>query len=239
MNLTSAIRKFVPTYGYTFPSAAEFLLQAQELKYTPDMGFLEQREWQLIFVFDELKKDHLKNELLGEERQLKYPAYTQKPFHVWDKPGNPLFSPVPTEANGFTVPIVGFPPIAKIKGEIWKIRPQQFPVLDTYKQNTVEFSRKLVRFIVPYRALVFLKDHTLDPFFGPIVGNVGANYTGSSVRHSEEMVAIVRAWMYVAEPKFWDPILTAYDFKGLETFSSKQRRWLDQYYYVRRPNLQK
>lgn len=237
----NTVRKVIPTYGYTAPTEAEVLWELSQTKFTPDIARLEQYEWQLLFVVDELKKDHIKHDLLGVERALKFPGYTQKPFRFW-MPNDPTMSPIPTETSeGHNVlnNIVGWPPAVKIKGELWKIRSQQFITLDTYKQNTVQFSRKMVRIIVPHRAVVWLKDHNLDPEFGVQDPTARRDYSGSSIKHSKEIVTIIRCWMYVAKPTFWDPIITAYDFSPVETFQTDRRRWLDQYYHIRRPNLLK
>jgi hypothetical protein len=142
------------------------------------------------------------------------------------------------KVDGFQNPLPFFPPIAKIKGEVYKVRPQQFHLeLDRYRQNTVEYRRERVRLIVPYRKVEFLRDHNLDPSFGVQEAFSRSDYTGSSVKTSEEVVAIIRAWMYIGEPKYWDPLISAYDYGHIETFRAKNRRWLQEYYNIRRPPL--
>ena len=133
--------------------------------------------------------------------------------------------------------IHGLPPVAKIKGEVYLIRPQRFLELDRYHQNTVEYTRRRVRLIVPYRKVLWLKDHHLDPAFGVTTAVNRLNYQGKSVKTTQEFVAIIRAWMYIGTPTYWDPLISLFDYAPIEAFYGKNRRWCEQYYSVRRPPL--
>ena len=225
-----------PFDNYTTPSSDELAAERERTQFTPDIAKLEQYEWQLIFVTDELKKQHLKNSLLGSEQRYKFPAFTQKNFHYWqhEAPFNP---PVPFRVadDVITNPLPFYPPIGKIKGQVFIIRPQAFLDLDNYKQNTVEFQRHRVRLVVPYRKLVWLKDHNLDPAFGVQEAFCRSEYNGKSVTHSKEIVCIIRAWMYIGIPSFWDPLITAYDWGSAEHYHSNTRRWCETFYSIRRP----
>jgi len=64
---------------------------------------------------------------------------------------------------------------------------------------------------------VWLKDHNLDPAFGVQEAFCRSEYNGKSVTHSKEIVCIIRAWMYIGIPSFWDPLITAYDWGAAET----------------------
>lgn len=249
--LTNTVRKVLPTYGYTSPDRASLHQVLEATKFTPDISQLELYEWQLFFAPDEMKRDHPRHDILGAEREFKFPAFTQKKYHFWQHAA-PFLPNVPMEAETNAVPF--FPPIAMIKGEVYAIRPQRFLELDRYKQNTVEFQRHRVRLVVPYRRVKFVKepwihhdfhgesyDHRLHAF-SPTGGMASMNsftskYTGSSVITEEEKVAIVRAWMYIGKPEFWDPLINAYDYTPVESFKSKNRRWLTEYYNIRRPPL--
>lgn len=233
--LTTAVRKIIPTFGYDMPDRAMLLHALEETKFTPDISKLEMYEWQLFFAPDELKKDHVKHALLGDDKQYKFPAFTQKGYHFWQA-NAPFDAPVAMETEPVNVSPF-FPPVAKIKGEIYAIRPQRFLDLDRYRQNTVEYERQRVRFVVPYRKVLWLKDHNLDPSFGVQDEFSRSRYTGSSVTTSEERVAILRAWMYIGKPEFFDPLISAYTHSPVETFHAKNRRWCETYYNLRRPPL--
>lgn len=235
--IVTALRKVLPSYGYTKPDDAALWQALEDTKFTPDIARLEEFEWQLYFAIDETKKDFIKHDLLGPEKEYKFPGFTQKPFHYWQHSA-PFLPPIPTTVTDNPLNSMPFfPPIAKIKGQVYAIRPQRFIELDRYKQNTVEYYRERVRLIVPYRQVLFLKDHNLDPAFGVQEVFSRSAYAGSSIKTSEEKVAIIRAWMYIGKPEFWDPLISAYDYTAVETFTAKNRRWLETYYNIRRPPL--
>lgn len=235
--LTSAIRKVLPSFGYN--DSRELVHKAMEAsKFTPDIAKLEEYTWQLYFAIDETKKDHFKHHLLGVDAQYRFPAFTQHNFTYWD-PLVPFMSPVAMREVGSKVDIPNFPPAAKIKGQVYLIRPQRFLELDPYKQNTVEYHRERVKLIVPYRQVEFLKDHNLDPAFGVQEAFCRSDYEGSSIKTSRETTCIIRAWMYIGKPEFYDPLLTAFDYKSVEYHFSNKRRWCEKYYNIRRPALQK
>lgn len=235
--LTNLVRKVVPTYGYDVTTAQAMLTQAlEDTKFTPDVSTLEEYEWQLYFAPDETKKDHLKHDLIGSDRQYKFPGFTQQNYHYWAHAA-PFLPPIPLVPAAPVNLLPFFPPVAKIKGEVYAIRPQRFLELDKYKQNGVEYQRQRIRLIVPYRKVLWLKDHNLDPSFGVQDVFSRSRYTGNSTKTSEEYVAIIRAWMYIGKPEFWDPLISAYDYTSVETFYAKSRRWCEQYYNIRRPPL--
>lgn len=236
--LKEMVRAVAPgsSLGYRLPDL-EFLWQMYEAtKFTPDIAKLEKYAWQLIFVTDQLKEGHLHNAKLGPEASYRFPAFTQQGFHYWDTP-IPFLPPVPMKVEYTINPVKGFPPIAKIKGEVHLIRPQQFMTLDRYKQNTVEYQRERIKLVVPYTPVKLLKDHNLDPRFGVQEVFCRSDYKGSSVALDRETTCTIRAWMYTGKPDFWDPLINAFDYKAVETFHSKNRRWCQEYYNLRRPTL--
>jgi len=225
--LTSTLRRLVPEYGYTLPSREEFLAELEKTKYTPDISKLEEQAWQKVFVIDELKRRHLKHSLLGEDIHYAGPAYTQDPYRLWVKRNDPTASPIPMKAskedNGF---VRYFPSPAKIKGEVWFVRSERLLALDTYKQNTVEFRRKRVTVILPYRPLTWLKDPYKDP------DNTLSGYR-PSVKLGEERVYLLQPWMYVGRHTFWEPHLTAFDYEGGALHKSSHP-WCSTFYHVKR-----
>lgn len=245
--LTQAIRTIMPTYAFTTPSREELLAELEATKFTPDIATLELYEWQLFFSPDETKKDHPKHELLGD-CVYKFPGFTQQNYHYWN-PVEPWHNPVAMELTHPENIIRGLPPTAKIKGQVHLIRPQQFIPLDRWKQNTVEYFRRRVRLIVPFRHVLWLKDHNIDhDFTGEAYDHrldarnneyntVTSKYMGRSVKTTEERVVIIRAWMYIGLTSYWDPLINLYEYQAVETFHGKNRRWCEQYYSIRRPPL--
>lgn len=236
--LKEAIRIVNPSYG--FDAARSIVRQALEAtKFTPDIDILQERERNLLFVCDELKKDHPQHRLLGDA-QFCFPAYTEKSFRFWenDDPTEHRIPMLEPDGSPLHNQYTHFPPVAKIKGELYAVKAEEtFLKLDPYKENTVQFVRQRVKLVVPYRKVVWLKDHSLDPDFGVYTGHNRLDYNGSSVKHSAEKTCIIRAWMYIGKPEFWDPILTAYNWKAVEHHHSDKRRWCETYYSIRRPPL--
>lgn len=234
--LTQAIRTIVPSYGYSQPAREEFLAELERTKFTPDIAVLEEYEWQAIFVTDELKKKFLKHDLLGPDKDYCFPAFTQKAYHYWQS-NQPWEGAIPFECSQLRNHIVGWPPIGKIKGEVYLIRPQAFLDIDAYKQNTVQYVRDRIRLVVPFRRIEWRKD-IYDKAFGPLEpnGHFPVDYNGKATLTTPEHTYTVRAWFYSGKPEYWDPIITAYDYGHVETFHSNNRRWADTYYTIRRPH---
>jgi hypothetical protein len=227
--IRQAIQKILPksSLGYELPERAFFDFLDQETKYTPDIAILEQHEWQLYFACDETQLGHHKGSLLGES-VYKMPGFTQKPFNYWD-PKVPFLPPIPMEAKGFRNPMPFYPEIAKIKGQVLLIRPQTFLKLDEYKEQGVQYRREKARIIVPYRKIRSLTDHPSLPTTDievELAAGLGLTF---------ERVHVIRAWMYVGIPEYWDKLITAFDYGAVQTYESKSRLWCPTYYQYRRP----
>lgn len=223
-----AVRTLLPksSLGYDLPDRAYFEHLLLETKYTPDIAVLEQHEWQLYFAHDETQSGHLKHDLLGESKY-QMPGFTQKSFNYWD--GGPVFGAVPLEATGFIKPLPGWPDIAKIKGQIFLIRPKAFLTLDDYKENGVQFVRTKGRVIVPYRLTKFLHDTSYPDIELEWVSEQG------HIGLTKEKVCVIKAWMYTGVPAFWDKLISNYDWRSVTTFEARNRNWCRTYYQVRRP----
>jgi hypothetical protein len=224
--LKEAARMLMPQskFGYELPHPSWFEFMKEETRYTPDVAKLEEFEYQLYFACDETQRGHSRHEILDGE--YKCPGFTQQSFNYW-YPETPWDPAVPMETTNFINPLKGLPPIAKIKGEIHKIRPQSIIQLDSEKQNGVQFRRKKVRIIVPYRALKWVHDVNHIPDDVEYVADNGLGLT-------RERVCVIRAWMYVGIPEYWDKLLNSYSFHAVDTYEAKNRRWLKEYYVLRR-----
>lgn len=225
--LKQAVRMLLPNskLGYQLPDADELRFMKEETRYTPDVAKLEEFEYQLYFACDDTQRGHPKHNLLDGD--YKCPGFTQQSFNYWF-PEVPWDEPsVPMEAEGYLNALKGMPPIAKIKGEIHKVRPSTLISLDIEKQNGIQFLRKKVRIVVPHRALKWVHDVNTIP---PDVEYVADNGLGLT----KERVCVLRAWMYVGIPEYWDKLLNMYSFHSVDTYEAKNRRWLKEYYVLRR-----
>ena len=153
--------------------------------FTPDLWKLEQHEWQLLFVTDNLMQRHAKHELiqpfLYEGRPLSSGFTAECFWGFWKKK---------LGKESFPVPLVNpnmrntwYNKIGRIKGELVAIRPYMFIDLDKYYQNRLEFNRFRTNIIVPFRKRITRNNITIV---------------------SDEFTQTIRAWMYVGIPEFWD-----------------------------------
>lgn len=115
--------------------------------------------------------------------------------------------------------------VCRVKGEVHLVETVTIPKLDTHMRNGVQFIRKRVRVIYPYR------DHWM-------VDNGMFDETGIELppllqgpRHyvSDEKVYLLWVWMYIALPSYWDDIVADMTFTRIPIIQS-DRHWMDRYY---------
>lgn len=226
--LKAAARLLMPNSGLGYDLPEKEWFQFARNHHTPDIAKLEEYEYQLYFACDETQIKHLKHSLI-KDGDYQCPAFTQSSFNYW-LPEAPFLPPVAMEAMGYGEYIMpNAPPKAKIKGELHAIRPYQFKELDNYKENGVQFQRTRVKLIVPFRRIEFVKDRYNLPDWIDSVAEEG----GKSMGLTKESVAIIRAWMYTGVPKFWDKLISAYDYRSVQAYEAKNRTWCKEYYQLR------
>jgi len=214
--------------GYNLPDKAWFQWMAEQTKYTPDIAKLEQYAFQLYFACDETQEGQSQYKLI-EDGAYVCPAFTQSSFNYW-QPNIPWEPPIPMLSKEIIKPLPFYPDIAKIKGQVYAIRPKCFLELDKYKLNGVKYQRNRVRLLVPYRSLKFIKDLSNIPDDIEFVSPEG--HVGRSV----EKIVVIRAWMYTGIPEYWDKLISAFDYGSVQTYQSKNRAWCRTYYQVRGAN---
>lgn len=236
MGIRAAINQFNITTGITklhLPTPHEARWLTEQSRYSPDLGYLEMREWHLLFAMEDFKTNHTHHCLI-EDSSFIATAYSTHHFNYWGMEAGDERMAIPLETNKIgTQTVRYFPPGLKVKGELHLIRSHQFLGLDTYKRNTVQFRRKRMNVIVPYREMEWKYNRELcdAPEIPPAL---------QGTRHailSAEKVYIIRAWVYVAMPQYWDNLLDAgwRGFKTVNYYESK-RPWLREYYdYPKRP----
>lgn len=229
MGFFRAARQFNAIVGsrINFPSTAEAQWICEQARYSPDLGYLEQKEFQLLFCPDDTKLGHSRYSLI-EEGCAVATAYTTRQYEFWRLDAGNDEITIPMEILKQGGPRINyFPPPLKIKGELHVIRTHQFAGLDTYKRNTVQFRRKRVNVIVPFREGKYLTNDELCP-------TEKLPKELQQTKHfilSDERVEIVRAWMYVGLNSYWDNLFDGgwRGFKPVNYYESK-RPWLKEYY---------
>jgi hypothetical protein len=223
-------------HGAKLPSEHEARWMTDQMRYSPDYGYLEQFEYQLLFCADDTKENHSHHCLIEDSRFLSN-GFTVNSFNYWlqetvDASGSIVQTPIPMLSDKPQI-LRYTPPPLKVAGQIFAVRPYKLIGLDNYKRNTVQFRRKRVNIIVPYRIGEYKTNDELEP-------HLKLPQVLQGARHhllSEERNAILRCWMYVGHPDYWDGLFDA-GFRGFKTvniFQSK-RPWLKEYYaYPKRP----
>jgi hypothetical protein len=230
MGFFQAARQFQTIIGsdVNFPSTHEARWLTEQTRYSPDLGWLEQFEYQWLFAADDTRVNHPHHTLV-KDCEFGATAYTTKKFNYSVLETAQERIPIPLIATSDEHIVRHFPPPLKIRGELLKVRTYQFQGLDTYKRNNVQFKRKRITVIVPYRDGTYTTN--VDEH-GDLIKPIPRQLQGT--RHfvmSKEKVYIIRAWMYVALPAYWDDILDAgwRGFKTVNYYESK-RSWLKEYY---------
>jgi gamma-glutamylcyclotransferase (GGCT)/AIG2-like uncharacterized protein YtfP len=174
-----------------------------------DAWKLEQYIWQPVFIYDQLMRKHRMNHLLENHSQFQCTAYTWgSNWTLWKKRLGLGTFPIPLR-----IPMTGVEQ-GRIKGEIYKVRSSRIIDLDEYKLNGVEFRRKKVDLLIPYRRQqrIVNEDHNYETI-------------------NTDLVAHVEAWMYVGRYKYWQDFIDAgYNFKTCKIYEPHGSLLIGKYY---------
>lgn len=151
--------------------------------FTQDTWVLERSEYQLVFIYDQMMSNHRMNYILEGHSKLLGSAFTKRNnYMLWKKKLGLGTYPIPLREPHAVSGLMGTPLTARIKGELYRIKSVRIhEALDSFKTNGVEFRRKRVKLLVPYRYQR---------------GNVGVD--------AEEFLHEVEAWMYEGRKTYWD-----------------------------------
>lgn len=221
----------VSFHGIKFPSVEEARWMTNQVFHSPDLGYLEQAEFQLLFVPDDMRLGYSHHSLIEESVPLAG-GYTQNTFAYWvqttEKPnGDVERIGIPLRQDGPHI-VQYFAPPLKIKGEVHAVRSWQFQRTDEYKRNTKQFRRQRMNILVPYRVKSnFPLNPDGTPYKSQPVPLVGKNYQ----YEAPEKVYVLRCYMYVAMPEYWNNLLDA-GFRGIKPVNryESRRSWLKEYY---------
>jgi AIG2-like family. len=200
------------------PSKHEVDWLNESVRHSPDLGKLEQYEFQLLFSPDETQRGYPQYPLIEDSVFLCH-AFTQKTYNYWQQRDGQL---IPLEADK-PAAVKYFPPSLRIKGEVHAIRPYQFRDLDTWKQNTVQYNRKRVKLLIPHREVI------VDDYYDEDGKELPLCLQGKKGIVGPEQIHIIRAWMYVGRDEYWDELLTPFNFHAVQHHMSR-RPWLKEYY---------
>lgn len=235
MGMMNALRRLqlpeLSAHGISFPSLHEANWLTQSVKHSPDLGYLEQYEFQLLFSPDDTRVGYSHYSLISESVAL-CGGYTEKTYAYWSLETNKFRTPIPIRQDG--EPVLRYmAPSLKIKGDVQAVRTWQFRQLDDYKKNKEQFRRQRVNILVPF--------HKMSN------GNIDDNGQelpralqdkGYLIKYPER-VYVLRCWMYVGISEYWDDLLDAgfRGFKPVPHYEARANRpWLKEYYdFPRKP----
>lgn len=184
---------------------------------TPDLWKLIQYQRQLIFVADDMMRGHKNHALIADAAALAvtHPTcYSLDKFTMWHKDLGHHSFPILMEETYKPTAFNRWPPeLARVKGELYAIRPPQFIVLDKHRQNGVQFRRKRIAVTLPYRQVLYSKARPLPEI-------------------SREYVHTVQAWTYVGIPEYWDKQFgDLFRTSGIDLREHDvPRPWIDKFY---------
>ena len=196
--------------GIHYPTA-EWLHEAVlGREFTPDLHILMRKSWHLTFLYDNVPNVGF-NQHLGTEddARCEMSAFTLgRNYSLWKKNLGIHSFPIALR-NDMPPEKYSKSPPARIRGDLYLVRPYQFIQLDTHARNGVEFTRKKVKVYVPYR---YSWSATLGQM--PFV----------------ERMFPVEAWMYIGNPEFWEEQLDGgFQFQPVKMYRPN-RPWHKPYY---------
>jgi hypothetical protein len=206
---------------------------------TPDSGELYEKDYHLVFFYDQLMSKRDEHWLVKDHALYNGPdivtwrGFTVLNHGLWvhDLRSHKTAIPLSVtdadrkdwEDNNPTGSRRA--PPAKVKGELYLVRPELLFLLDKDKQNGVEFERKRVLVRIPYRKVVWVKDPSLHPDNPEKL---------ESVHTSSFETKLVHPWMYVGVDDYWAPRLdSGYHFTPAETFVSARNTYAKRFSYFR------
>jgi hypothetical protein len=144
-------------------------------------------------------------------------AFTHKRFHMVKKKLGQHSYPIALELQPSLVTRT-----ERIKGELWKVRPERYLELDKYMENRVFFRRRRVQVTIP--CYITVKREFNSPPDPKTVMLLGGTKRGPYAPSCE-------AWMYIGEKEYWEPQLDAgYIFQKCPIFVAKNpKTWVSTY----------
>src|SRR5258708_872703 len=192
-------------------------------EFTPDIAILEQSQFQLVFVCDDLMMAGKNYPLIADCSAKIARAFTQRSYNFYRK--NTDGSSVVMNPSGKVE--TG---CYKIKGELHSVLSSEMIRLDSHYQNGVQFKRYRTKLLYPTTAVAILKDVDENGILLPyrLQGN-----GHKKVYYSSERVDPIEAWMYIGLRSYWDDLLDGgFAFEPVRTVEpEKARNWLPKYYH--------
>lgn len=195
--------------------------------FTPDIAWLEQYEMQNVFVYGETQRGHRAAHLVNDNGAFYAAGFTNTPgFTLWKKKLGEASSaiampaPLPERDAALAFPPPAFPLGSRIKGELHTVRSSQMIELDKYHLNGYHYLRRRVYVAVPYSQVLWLK----EPYY--------TNNKRETIYKTDTKVNLVKAWMYLGIPEYWDELLDGgYAYEPVSLQRTERSPWINSYYH--------
>lgn len=169
-------------------------------KYTPDIASLQMKKEVFVFVYNELMSDHSPHHKFFGDSPFQGKGYTLDSYSMWKKNlGNESF---PIALKGLTQgpgqtrissrklrdinpAYTSDVKLGHIKGEVYKVTPDQVIQLDERSENTVQFNRVQTQIVIPH-------------YVCDVVGDKIIPKATTFIRH---------AYMYLGNLNYWHDLL--------------------------------
>lgn len=235
---------------YPVPSKAWFdYAELHHGIHTPDACILDEYQFQLMFIYNGMMRNMPHHEHIGDGSDFLSYAFTKNDYRMFKKDLGQESFPVMLEAGDDDYlrehyakkdqeerPILRGP--AMVRGELYKVRPQQFRPIDTYMDNGVLFKRRRIRLLVPSKTVISVRERVVSENI------VTKDFKPRSIYYETEEMDEVRAWCYIGTEHWNDQV--ADDFLGYSPpayllpplpIYRPHNKLLKPYYYFNRQEL--
>lgn len=212
--------------AYDYPLPAMRIYMDHNVRHTPDAAKLFEYKRLLLFVCDSHQSKHENFPSLVKygptlmQGYSNYPTvFTMQGFNLFYDVSSKQVVPIHAEGDSFF-------PCAKIKGQLHLVRPEVLVSLDIKYGNGVQFKRRRVKLLLPYRQKAVGPWRTLN---GKPLPRALQGWRG---KESVEKIHIVEACMYVGRQSYWDRSLDG-GYSTLQCpiqFPNIEKNWLPRYY---------
>jgi hypothetical protein len=192
------------------------------VEYTPDFWHLQQCSHRRLFVYDEMMEGHKAHDQLPADAKYLATGFTDPDYCLWKKDLGSESWAMAFEKEYRSHPRT---PKARIRGELYSIRSEEYLKLDKRMDNGLCFIRKRVDIHIPYWRILKQTD--------PAEGFINMKLPLITVRTPMKMMK-VRAYMYVANQDFWDEHLTDILYSPVKRYTARNIHIEDYYYFARR-----
>lgn len=191
---------------------------------TPDVWVLGQFEYQLVFMYGTSQRGHAQHDLVSSLGAFAATTYTDDRFTLWKKRLGTESYPIALQSSGWKRPDWNTPAKARVQGELYAVPRSTIYELDKHYRNTLWFERVRVPLVLPYKELYEIVGGT--PIQQKIHEALGRPALMREVT-SEIGIKLVRAWMYIGKPDYWDDQL-GHHFTPVKQYHSRVG-WLGDY----------